>query len=489
VRRLMAGRRTAGSAAIWSTFGTASEFVATFIALLVTSRLVSPRQFGIYAGWLAVGSIASEATSAGLRYRGVLGAVRRHASLRTVVARSVVTGVITITLGVGAAIFLGRADDIPVVVALSSMVPLRNTYALIEGQLQVRLRFRFLGLVQALGGLTYLGVSLVLAAAWRNALALSVAQLSLYLVPAVAFLSGPGVRRLHDIDARVESLPQNDIALSSGLSLQNALLTQADSLIVGARIGASELGLYTRAFRLSVMPARLFSDAIGSVLVPLFVHRSKDAGARRLLDIADAAVLVLVLPVTVPLAVYSDEIIALTLGDRWRDAAPVMSILVVTVGTQIQMKFLQSATIAKGEFAVLLRNSFIRLLLFVSAGLVAAEWGITGVAASLALAIVVGYFRLRWIEQDTHSVRARHFLVSQVGLTAVLVGIGYAIRAATQPWFVGAGVLLGVSFALAGLTGMRLLGEKLRSSLAIESLPGPLARVYGFSTNPAGTRR
>jgi O-antigen/teichoic acid export membrane protein len=114
----------------------------------------------------------------------------------------------------------------------------------------------------------------------------------------------------------------------AGASLLVMLVFNVDSAIVGATLGAAMLGIYQLAFNISSWPVVGISQA---------VSRVSFAGFSRLADtpekLADAftrslaMLMALTVPACVLLATVAKPLILVVYGQRWIDAAPVLSLL------------------------------------------------------------------------------------------------------------------------------------------------------------------
>ena len=103
-----------------------------------------------------------------------------------------------------------------------------------------------------------------------------------------------------------------------------------DSVVIGMRFGASQLGIYNRAFQLVMNTANQLRAPISNVAVPV-LSRLQGAGARywdfvRVGQVGLGYTIVVVLAFAIGAAV---PVTALLLGPRWAEVAPVLSLLAV----------------------------------------------------------------------------------------------------------------------------------------------------------------
>lgn len=101
--------------------------------------------------------------------------------------------------------------------------------------------------------------------------------------------------------------------------------SQVDSLLVSKLFPLEQFGKFTMAREIAVMPA---NDIIFPATQPLLSSfartRDRPAELRRQVGIALLVVTALVAPACAALALYADPVVALMLGDRWAESAPMI---------------------------------------------------------------------------------------------------------------------------------------------------------------------
>lgn len=106
------------------------------------------------------------------------------------------------------------------------------------------------------------------------------------------------------------------------------LSTQGDDIVVGKLLGATALGLYQLAYRLSNLPATEFSRLVAAVSFPAF---AKLQGNRELLRRGYLKVLQLTTLVAAPVAaaifVFAEDFTRVVLSDKWMPMVPALQVL------------------------------------------------------------------------------------------------------------------------------------------------------------------
>ncbi|HSE84299.1 MAG TPA: lipopolysaccharide biosynthesis protein [Thermodesulfobacteriota bacterium] len=175
-----------------------------------------------------------------------------------------------------------------------------------------------------------------------------------------------------------------------GSSILIFLITHGDDIFVGKVLGATALGFYQMAYRISNMPATEITHTTIKVIFPAF---SKLQCSSLLLQKGFLRVLRLVsflsLPVAGGILVLSDNLPAV-LGEQWKPIIPLVMILSLQAASRSIRGVLGSAVMAVGRPEVVAKNSFLQLVVLVLTIYPASSlFGISGVAMVVALQTLV----------------------------------------------------------------------------------------------------
>lgn len=239
-------------------------------------------------------------------------------------------------------------------------------------------------------------------------------------------------------------------------NLFKAFAQNMDRLIIGPVLGARALGLYTLAFRVVIYPVASLVGALGAYLFPKVARLQADpVRVRAVYRAVLVGTLNLVVPPLVAAAVLAPAIVPV-LGDRWRDAIPVMQILVVVAVAQALMAPVGQFMKGLGRPGWLIWWSVGLTLVIGIALAIGARWGLSGAAvgfasahlAALPIIFLIGY-RLTGLGVTEVVSVAWKPLIATAALAALLVlGAPYLVR--LNPWTVLAGaVILGPLYLLA----------------------------------------
>jgi PST family polysaccharide transporter len=291
---------------------------------LLLARLVGPGAFGLFAGILALTSVAGLIAELGLTPYVVFRGSRARDDAATVAAFSLVSGLVgaaAITLlATPIAEFYGSPDARWIVVALSGSVLIGTLTAAPMGILRSELKFADIGKSQGLGEIAALPTALVVAVLGGGIWALVTAFLVSQAV-ALAVLwkrSGIGFPRLSANwrgSARTAARYGGPVV---GGALLWAVALQGDNVVVGHNIGITMLGLYAFAYSYGTLTGGIVGSLIGPVAFPALTRLRDDLSEfhRQFAAFVRLSGLVAV-PAAVVGAVLAPMAIDVLLGHKW----------------------------------------------------------------------------------------------------------------------------------------------------------------------------
>jgi O-antigen/teichoic acid export membrane protein len=463
-------RSRAVSSFFWSYGGAISGRILFFAATLVLARVLTPTQFGLVAFVVAILTYLDNLADLGVGQALVYRTDGRDVEVASTAFWVGIAGsIVAIGLVVAAAPFLGRVGPDPAValifVALSFNFLLRS-FGSVHRYLVVRsLEFRKLVVAEQLSQLTKGGLSVALAFAGFGVWSIVIGQLAGTMVWSTTLWFATGwrphavIRRTH-----VRSLAGFGIAMGV-IGITGQASHNIDYVIVGARLGAKELGYYSLAFRIPEIAILEIFAILQGILFPYFARLSDSphgdgTAVARLRSTYTQALRILSLvafPLGFGMAALAQPLIVLFYGHKWTPS--VVPLALVAVWTS----FAAVAGLAGSAFKALGRARLLTVLATVEAGLTiptlwfVAPLGINAVAGALIL-IKLTYLVIQSVVVER--------VIGVGGLTQVintLRGLAVASLVAAVVYPLGRAVppplalVLGVSAgALAYLAAMRL---------------------------------
>ena len=419
------GRRAASGGAIAVLFQVI-KIVLQLATVSILARLLAPEDFGLVAMATAVTGFVGIFTDLGLSAATVQ---------RKEIAQDTVSALFFVNLGVGFAVMLaaiaaaplaawvfGDERVKPLVVALSLTIPfvaasVQHRAILQRGMRWITIQWtdilpQFLGAIAAilLAWGTDAGYWALVVQAWVTAFGGLV-------VLWTACPWRPGLVREWD-----EVRPALRFGLSlTGSNLLNYAHRQLDNVLIGWRWGPLELGFYTRAYRLFLMPLTVITWPLAGAMVPAMSRLQAEPDRWRALYLtALAGVVFVTAPSTGLLVILGKPIILLLFGTRWLPAVPVFQLLAISM-------LLQPIYTSGGWIFVSLGRTSDQL----RAGIFAAAWfsaafavGVRGGAVGMGLAYTCAFCALVpvWMWWATRR--------TNVGLAAIVGAVWPPISAA-----------------------------------------------------------
>jgi O-antigen/teichoic acid export membrane protein len=314
----------------------AAGMVLRVVSLMVLARLLEPKDFGL------VGMVTA--------LMGVLSLFRDFGLSAATVQRDSVTVQQTSTLfwintAVGAVLTLIALLVAPLVSEFYSeprlfwVTCVVATGFLLNGagvqhsaMLQRQMRFTALALIDVVSLILGIVVAIVMARAGYGYWAL----VAMTAVGPLATTAGLWVT-----SRWVPGMPHRGVGIRSilrfgGMLTLNGLVVYVASnfekVLIGRFWGAEAIGIYGRAYQLIRIPTDLLNSAVGEVAFSALSRIQGDPGRLKRYFIKGYALVVAVtLPVTVACALFADDLIAVLLGPKWKDAVDIFRLLAPTI--------------------------------------------------------------------------------------------------------------------------------------------------------------
>ena len=311
--------------------------------------------------------------------------------------------------------------------ALSLTFFVNGLTAQYEADLTRSLRFTVIVIVNVASQVAGTIIAIITASIGAGYWALVFQQLvtGIFTLGAFAILAGwiPGrIRR----DGDVRSLVRfgAGVALSQVINYANS---NVDTLTIGIRFSAAQLGYYNRGFQLLMRPLGQLRAPTTSIVLPILRLVSDDRSrADRVLVRGQRALGYSLVAGLAFAAATAKPVVALFLGDRWVSVVPVFAILAVAGIFQTVAYVGNWVFLARGLTRDLVRFSIVSLAIKVVCVLVGSVWGIVGVAAGFALAPAITLpISISWLGRSTElPVRELYAGACRILMAAALSGSG-----------------------------------------------------------------
>jgi PST family polysaccharide transporter len=495
------GRHSVESSFAWASAGRFTLQAANLAALTVSSRFLTPADFGLFAPVAVLTAFVYAASDGAFAVPLLQRSDLHDDHVRVAFWGSLLTAVAMTAAVVAASPLIERGFGFPGLAAVvawsAAMLPARLISTVPTALLHRQMRFRetaTLGLVATIvAKLLPIVVLSVLGFGVWALVAGFVAQAYLEMVlllwrarPHMAWpRSWQSARDVLGFGGRF-----------TAIQTMNQIAQNIDNVIVGRLLGPVALGFYTRVFALMMLPVNLIGGSAQQVLFARFSQLQSDRLAlRHELRYALDLVCGLILPLTALLAIMTDTLVLTVLGEQWTPTILPTRILLLMVSFRIGYKLTETVAFATAALTpALVRQACYAGLIAVGA-LVGSAWDLAGVAAGVGAALAIFfvsslYAAMRLVGERWRTVAvlyARGLLITLLaaGPAAVIDLAGGNSLAARLATDATAALLFAGTMALIMFKGPRWLGGASRDLVQrLAARPVPL--VDAPAPQPAG---
>ena len=184
----------------------------------------------------------------------------------------------------------------------------------------------------------------------------------------------------------------------SGFNLVNYFSRNADNILIGKYLGAVPLAYYNWAYTLMLYPLQTISWTLGRVLFPAFSKMQDDPErfGRAYLR-ACVTIAFVTFPLMAGVTMLAPEFIDVLLGPKWQPVAPVLRILAPVGMVQSIVSPVGYIYMAMGKTETMFRWGLLFTGITVLGFVIGLHWGITGVAVSYVIAMLLLIIPVLWI--------------------------------------------------------------------------------------------
>ena len=385
--------------------GQVIRVVVQLAGIMILARLLSPADYGLIAMVTAIIGVGELVRDFGLSSAAVQARTltRGQKSNLFWINTSIGFGLMLATIGASwlLAAFYGDDRLQPITAALSVTFLLNGLSTQFRADLSRNLRFGRLVVVDTTAQVIALAAGLTLAFAGAGYWSLVAQQIAQTIagILLLIFLTGwlPGWASRREPMRGLLGYGFNMF----GTQVLNYASRNVDSIVIGARFGAADLGLYNRAFQLMMLPLQQLNAPATRVALPV-LSRLQDDRARyaAFITFGQSSLLTVVGTVLALLGAQADSVIRIMLGDQWLDTVPIFHILLVAGFFQAAGYAVYWVFLSKGLMRQNLYYALTTRPLMIAAILFGSIWGMEGVAiAYSASALVMWPLSLYWIHR------------------------------------------------------------------------------------------
>src|SRR3989344_2376375 len=306
--------------------------LVTFIKLAILARILTPLDFGLFGIAALVLAFLEIITETGINIFMLQQKEKWEECVNTAVLVSIVTCVLMGLIILALSPFISgffRSQNVVNLLYLTSLIPVIRGFInpaniRFQKDLEFKKEFNF-RLVLTL--IEFLAASF-LAFTLRSPESLILAMIfSAFTEVILSFvLIKPRPKFAYKASRVSEIIHQGKWV--TGYSIFSYILTQGDDIAVGKILGASPLGIYQNAYKISTLQMLEAHDVILRVTFPIYTKlqenpaRLKEAVKKQILF-----TLIFSLIIGLILFLFSEQIVLIILGPTWLSAAPIVKVL------------------------------------------------------------------------------------------------------------------------------------------------------------------
>jgi len=365
------------------------KFVFSTAATIVLARLLTPQDYGLIGMVVIITNFVGMFQYLGLSTATVRWSELNHEQVSTLfwinLGLSTAIALLTCASAPFAAWFYHEPRLIWITAGYAVSILLTGSYIQHEAILMRQMRFAAIAIVETAALL--IGFTAAIVAAWRGAgyWALVVNQLVMTLVTLFGIwivcrwrpglpARGAGVRSMLSYGGNL-----------TGFNFMTYFARNLDNVLIGKFWGAYQLGVYSRAYQMLLMPMQQINAPFAAVAVPA-LSRLADSPERyrsAYLKIVEK-IAVITMPGVVFMIATSDWLVLFLLGAQWREAGRIFMLLGIAAIIQPVTKTTWWLFSTQGRTRELFHWGLISGVIAVISIVAGLPWGASGVAASYA---------------------------------------------------------------------------------------------------------
>lgn len=384
-------RHAAVSGFKWTALSQSARLGAQLLSLVILARFLPPSDYGLAAMGAVVTGFASLfrdfGTAAAIIQKKTLTSSLLNSLFWLNVAIGLALALLIGTFAPFIAMGFGESRLTAVLWAMSLIFPVAALATVHQALMEKASNFRLLAIIEAGAALVSL-----LGAIWAAQAGLGVFSLVLQtLLTVILTTIGLWIGSQWRPDFRWDFYQIQAVMGFSGnlmgFNIFNYFARNADNLLIGRFLGATDLGYYSMAYRVMLWPLQNVSDVVGRALFPVLSSMQEDPDRLAKAYVrATAAIAFVTAPLMFGFFVLREPIVLVILGERWQPMTGVLIWLVPvgllqSIGTTVGLLYL-----ATGRTDVMLKWGVAAGFFVLIAFAIGLQWGITGVAAAYAVA-------------------------------------------------------------------------------------------------------
>lgn len=391
----------------WSIIAKAVTQLFSWISTFLVIRWLTPEDYGVMAIAMVFFTLISYFTTNGLtsvlvKEQNCTPLLENQIFTFSIVLNLALSGIIAFTAPYLSA-YYGIENLRDVMYALAIVNPVTSFIVVPMARMQRDMRFKEKSFVEGgaalAGAVTALGMAFYGFSYWS----LVGASMSILIVRSILYRVYTG--KMAGVTMQFSNIKHHlfyawNIQIGTLLWF---LYNKADTVILGKMLGMEKLGIYNVANDIAAIPLSKGSAILNEVGFAAFSKVSNDRNlAKHYASRSMLMISIVMFPVFYGIAAVSNEIVMLLIGEKWAEAAPVITLLCLIFPFRMQSSVLANFANGMGDAKFNLHNGFFVAATLIFSITIGAMYGLIGAAAGWVIGYVVAYaftlirFKLRY---------------------------------------------------------------------------------------------
>jgi O-antigen/teichoic acid export membrane protein len=384
--------------ATWLAFSQIGSQVLKFIVAAILARVLSPEDFGlvgiisIFSGFADLFNDMGFAAAL-IQKRDVN---ERHFS--SVFWLNIFAAALMMALLVLGAPLMAQFFDQPKLTSLARLLSINfligSLVIVTRAKLTRDMEYRSLSIIEVCSAAAsgVLGITLALLGYGVYALVAQVLSMAACLTLLIWWSSDWRPKWLFDWSA-IKELLGFSMSVVGG-NMLNYWIRNADNLLIAKFLGSTELGLYSRAYTIMLLPLSQITSVLTRVMFPALASIQRDkARCRKIFLKVIAAISLFTFPAMLGLLVVAEDFVQVVFGSKWTGMIPVLRVLCIVGMLQSVNGTVGWIYNSQGRSDIQFRWVLFGGILTFAAFAIGIRWGILGVATAYAIRV----FSTSWL--------------------------------------------------------------------------------------------
>lgn len=391
-------QKSMAKGSIWSFSMRITQVILEFTKLIIVAYIITPRDFGLLGIALLIISILETVFQMGFN----LALIQKKEDIKALIDSawtfSIIRGLIIFSiLFISApyfAIIFNEPESTRIIqiIGLGVLFDCFKNISIIYFQKELNFKKQFIYFVSGylIDFIITITFIIILQNLWAYVLGLLIGKLSFMIL---SYIMGPYKPRFNfNIKKGLELFAFSKWILISNILV--FLILQGDDIFVGILLGATTLGFYQMAYKISNLPATEIAGVFDNFNFPLYSKLQDDPVAlNEIFSRSHNLINFLVIPIAFLFFFLGYDIIKIVLGEQWLPIVPIFQILSIWAFLRSNSKNLSIFFTAIGKPKI---NTFAQgiqiLILFVLIYPLLISFGLLGVAVAVVLSAIVILF-------------------------------------------------------------------------------------------------